>query len=52
MSKSYILDDCNFGVLYLLHPKFVFDKNCWIGFQFKSNFCGKFFSSIKDVMKI
>ena len=29
-----------------------FDEICRIGFQFKSNFCGKNFSSIQDVMKI
>ena len=26
MLKFDIMDDCNFGVLYLLHPKFVFTK--------------------------
>ena len=34
MSKFDILDDYNFGVPYLLYPKFVFDKNCLVGFQF------------------
>ena len=52
MSKFDILDDCNFGVPYLLHPKFVFDENCWVEFQFKSSSYGTNFSSIKDVMKI
>ena len=52
MSKFDILDDCNFGVPYLLHPKSVFDENCWVGFQYKFSLCGKNFSSIQDVMKI
>ena len=52
MLKFDILDDCNFGEPYLLHPKSVFDENCWVGFQFKSGFCDKTFSSIQDVMKI
>ena len=32
MSKFDILDDYNFGAPYLLHPKFVFEENCWVGF--------------------
>ena len=52
MSKFDILDDCNFGAPYLLHPKSVFDENCLVGFQFKSSFCVKNFSSIQDVVKI
>ena len=24
--KFYFLDDCNIGMLYLLHPKSIFDK--------------------------
>ena len=51
MSKFDILDDCNFGTPYLLHPKSVFDENCWVGFQFKSSFCGKNFSTIQDVIE-
>ena len=38
-----ISDDCYFGVPYLLHLKFVFDKICWIG---------KHFNSIQDIVKI
>ena len=52
MLKFDILDDCNFGVLYLLHPKSVFDENYWIGFQLESSFCDINFNSIQDVMKI
>ena len=52
MSKFDILDDCNFGTSYFIKKKSIFDKNCWIGFQFKSSFSGKNFSSIQDVMKI
>ena len=52
MSKIDILDHCNFGGPYLLHPKSVFDKNCWVGFQLKSTFFGKNFNLIQDVMMI
>ena len=52
MSKLNIMDDCNFGVPYFLYPKSVCNKNCWVGFQVKSNFCGKNFNSIQDFMKI
>ena len=52
MSKFYILDDCKFGAPYLLYLEFVFDKNYWIGYEFKSRFCGKFFNSIQNIMKI
>ena len=44
MLKFDILDDSNFGTPYLLHSKFVFDENYWIGFQFKSRFCVTNFS--------
>ena len=43
MLKFNILDDYNFGGPYLLHPKSVFDENCWVGFHFKSSFCGQKF---------
>ena len=36
----------------LLYPTIIFDKNCWVGFQSKSSFCGKNFSSIQSVLKI
>ena len=52
MLKFNIMDDCNFSVSYLLHPKFVLDKNYWVGFQVKSSLCSKKFSSIQDVTKI
>ena len=51
-TKFDILDDCNFGAPYLHHSNFVFDKTYWTGFQFKSSFYDKKFSSIQDVMKI
>ena len=52
MLKFDILDDCNSGAPYLLHPKSIFDESCWVGLSFKSSFCGKNFNSIQDVMKI
>ena len=52
MSKFDILDDCNFDGPCLLPLKYVLGENCWVGFQFKSSFCSKNFSSIQDVMKI
>ena len=45
-----ILDDCNFGVPYLLRSKSIFDKIYWVGFQFKFSFLGKNFSSIQDIL--
>ena len=35
MLKFNILDDCNFGTPYLLHPKSTFDKNDLV--EFNSN---------------
>ena len=49
MSKFNIRNDCNFGAPYRLHPKSISDKSCWVGFQFKSSYFGKNFSSIQDL---
>ena len=52
MSKLNILDDCNFGELYLLHPNSVLRKKNLVEFHFKSSLCSKKLSLIQDVRKI
>ena len=45
-------DGSNFGGLYLLHPKSVFNKTCWVEFPLKSSYHGKIFMSIHVVMNV